>query len=71
MKPKNGVPQLWYLLNDVTNKDAVRIVNPDGSVEVYGIHDTQWELSFLSGKNQKDAVGNLVDFGHEFVCNLE
>lgn len=69
MKPKNGVPQLWYFNG---SRDAVRIVNPDGSVEVYMQTDVQWELSFLSGKNQKDAVANLVDFGgHEFVCNLE
>lgn len=71
MKPKIGVPQLWYYPGQETGFDAVRIVYPDGSVEVSMEVDQSWELSFLSEVNQKRAVAQLIDYGHEFVCNLE
>lgn len=70
MKPKIGVPQLWYYPGHDGLFETIRISYPDGSVEVRMETDT-WEHSCMSEANQKKAVDLLISYDHEFICNVE
>lgn len=72
MKPNPKVPQLWVRTNNNYGAPGVdlRIVYPSGYVES-NTPMLGWDESFLSNSSYKEAVAELVDYGHTFVFNIE
>lgn len=67
-KPKLGVPQLWFR----EGADTIRIVYPDGSVEMQNMwSDEGWMRSEYSESTQILAIEALKKDYFEFIDNLE